>query len=135
MYEQIARNKRRTWLLIVGALVLLGALGFFLGWLFATGVAGLIIALVIAIALSVGSYRYGDRVVLASARAREVTPQEEPGLHQRPGGPGGHRPGGPFLRPAGARTPGRPASVDESTRGPSPVADGRAPGRLPPAAG
>ena len=81
MYEQIARNKRRTWLLIVGALVLLGALGFFLGWLFATGVAGLIIALVIAIALSVGSYRYGDRVVLASTRAREVTPQEEPRLH------------------------------------------------------
>ena len=81
MYEQIARNKRRTWLLIVGALVLLGALGFFLGWLFATGVAGLVIALVIAIALSVGSYRYGDRVVLASARAREVTPQEEPRLH------------------------------------------------------
>jgi heat shock protein HtpX len=81
LYEQIARNKRRTWLLIFGAVVLLGALGYFLGWLYSTGVAGLAIALVIATALSIGSYRYGDRVILASTRAKEVTPQEEPRLH------------------------------------------------------
>lgn len=81
MYEQIARNKRRTWVLIFGAVVLLGALGYFLGWLYSTGVAGLAIALVIAAALSIGSYRYGDRVILASTRAKEVTPQEEPRLH------------------------------------------------------
>jgi heat shock protein HtpX len=31
--------------------------------------------------MSVGSYRFGDRVVLASARAKEVTLQEEPRLH------------------------------------------------------
>ena len=81
MYEQIARNKRRTVLLILGAIVLLGALGFFLGWLYSTGVAGLVTALVIAIFLSIGSYRYGDRVVLASTRAQEVTPEQEPRLH------------------------------------------------------
>jgi len=81
LYEQIARNKRRTWVLIFGAVVLLGALGYFLGWLYSTGVAGLAIALVIAAALSIGSYRYGDRVILASTRAKEVTPQEEPRLH------------------------------------------------------
>jgi heat shock protein HtpX len=31
--------------------------------------------------MSFGSYRYGDRVVLASARAREVTREQEPRLH------------------------------------------------------
>lgn len=81
MYEQIAANKRKSILLILGALLLLGAVGYVLGYLWLTGPAGAVIALVIAAAMSVGSYRYGDRIVLASARAKEVTPEEEPRLH------------------------------------------------------
>jgi len=81
VYEAIAQNKRRSVLLVLGALVLLGALGYFLGYLFATGIAGAVIALVIAAALSIGSYLYGDRLVLASTRAREVSPEQEPRLH------------------------------------------------------
>ncbi|MDP9241945.1 MAG: M48 family metalloprotease [Actinomycetota bacterium] len=81
MYEAIASNKRRSVLLIVGALVLLGAVGYGLGYLFQAGVAGLVIALIVAAVLSIGSYRYGDRLVLASTRAREVTPEQEPRLH------------------------------------------------------
>ncbi|HEU4354563.1 MAG TPA: M48 family metallopeptidase, partial [Actinomycetota bacterium] len=42
---------------------------------------GLVLALVVAIVMSVGSYFYGDRVVLASTRAREVSPQDQPRLH------------------------------------------------------
>ena len=68
-------------LLVLGALLLLGAVGYGLGLLYQAGVAGLVVALVIALFLSIGSYRYGDRLVLASARAKEVTPQEEPRLH------------------------------------------------------
>jgi heat shock protein HtpX len=81
VYEAIARNKRRSVLLVVGALVLLGAVGYGLGYLFQAGVAGLVVALVVAAALSIGSYRYGDRLVLASTRAREVTAEQEPRLH------------------------------------------------------
>ena len=81
MYEQIASNKRRTWILMIGAVLLLGALGWVLGYLFATGPAGLVIAVVIAVLMSIGSYRYGDRIVLASSRAREVTLEQEPRLH------------------------------------------------------
>ena len=81
MYEQIASNRRRTWLLIGGAVILLGAVGYALGWIWQAGPAGLVIALVVAIALSIGSYAYGDRVVLASTRARPVTPDEQPRLH------------------------------------------------------
>jgi heat shock protein HtpX len=40
-----------------------------------------VIALVIAGFMSIGSYRYGDKVVLASARAREVGAEQEPRLH------------------------------------------------------
>ncbi|MGQ0669358.1 MAG: M48 family metallopeptidase [Actinomycetota bacterium] len=81
MYEAIAANKRRTVVLIAGALLLLGGLGYFIGYLYRSGPAGLVIALVIAILMSIGSYRYGDRIVLASTRAKEVTPEEEPRLH------------------------------------------------------
>jgi len=81
VYEQIASNKRRTWLLIVGAFVLLAAVGWAIGVLVADPVTGLVIALLIALVMSIGSYRYGDRVVLASARAKEVSAQEEPRLH------------------------------------------------------
>lgn len=81
MYEQIASNKRRTWLLILGAFVLLAGVGYALGILFDSPVVGLVVALVIAGAMAIGSYRYGDRVVLASTRAKEVTAEEEPRLH------------------------------------------------------
>lgn len=81
MYEQIASNRRRTWLLVFGSIVLLALVGYVLGTLFATGIAGMVVAVAIAIVMSIGSYRYGDRVVLASVRAREVPTEEEPRLH------------------------------------------------------
>ena len=81
MYEQIAANRRRTWLLIAGAFLLLGLIGYVLGSIAASGVVGLVIALGLAAVMSIGSYRFGDRVVLASARAREVTPADQPRLH------------------------------------------------------
>jgi heat shock protein HtpX len=81
VYEQIASNKRRTWLLMLGAVVLLGAVGYVLGLLYASGPAGLVGAVALAVLMSIGSYAYGDRIVLASTRAREVTPEEQPRLH------------------------------------------------------
>lgn len=81
MYEQIASNKRKTWVLILGAIVLLGAVGYVLGLLYASGPAGIAVAVGIAIVMSLGSYFAGDRVILASTRAREVSAQEQPRLH------------------------------------------------------
>jgi len=81
VYEQIAANKRKTALLFVLALVLLGGVGYALGLLTQSGPTGLVIALIVAVVMSVGSYLYGDRIVLASTRAREVTAEEAPRLH------------------------------------------------------
>ncbi len=81
MYEQIAANKRKTVLLIFGAIVLLGAVGYVLGIWYGSGPAGLIGAVALAIVLSLASFFGGDRLVLASTRAREVTPQEQARLH------------------------------------------------------
>ena len=84
MYEQIASNKRKTVVLIFGAIVLLGAVGYVLGLWYGgsgSGVYGLVGAVALALVLSLGSFFGGDRLVLASTRAREVTPQEQPRLH------------------------------------------------------
>jgi heat shock protein HtpX len=81
LYEQIARNKRRTVFIVLGALVFAGGLGYLFGLLLGVGIAGLIVALLIAAALSYYSYLYGDRLVLRAARARPVTHEEEPRLH------------------------------------------------------
>jgi heat shock protein HtpX len=81
VYEQIASNKRRTALLVVGAILFLGLIGYVIGMLTGFGMWGLVVAGAVAIALSVGSYFAGDRVVLASARAKAVTPEEQPRLH------------------------------------------------------
>ena len=82
MHEQIAANKRKTVLLIVLAVVFTGLIGWLIGYLFfAGGTAGLVIAVVLAAALSLGSYFFGDKVVLTSTGAKKVTPEQEPRLH------------------------------------------------------
>src|SRR5438093_9971465 len=81
MYEQIARNKRRTAFIIVGTLIFVGGVGYLFGLLLGAGIGGLIVALLISAVLSYYSYVAGDRLVLRAARARPVTPEEAPRLH------------------------------------------------------
>jgi heat shock protein HtpX len=81
LYEQIASNRRKTVVLILGAIVLLGAVGYVLGLFYASGVVGLVGAVALALVMSLVSFFSGDRIVLASTRAKEVTPQEQPRLH------------------------------------------------------
>jgi heat shock protein HtpX len=82
LYEQIARNKRRTALLVLGALVFAGGLGFLFSYLIVNnGFAGLVIALIIVGIGAAASYFAGDKLVLRAARAKPVTHEEEPRLH------------------------------------------------------
>ena len=81
MYEQISSNKRRTLLLVLGAVVFLGLVGYAIGFFVSSGPVGLVAAVAVAVVMGLGSYFAGDRIVLASTRAREVSAQEEPRLH------------------------------------------------------
>ena len=82
MHEQIAANKRKTVLLFVAAIAFTALIGYAIGYLFFYGgVAGVVIATILAVVLSLGSYFAGDRIVLASTGAREVTAEQEPRLH------------------------------------------------------
>ncbi|MGB4704255.1 MAG: zinc metalloprotease HtpX [Candidatus Saccharicenans sp.] len=81
MYEQITRNKVKSFLLV---LFFVGFV-FLLVWIFQEltgwGKGGFILALVIATMAAAGSYYYSDRIVLAISRARPVTREEFPYLY------------------------------------------------------
>ena len=78
MYDQIAKNKRRTAGLMAVFFVLVLAVGWAFGEWSGWGVGGLLIALVVVFAMSWGSYWYSDRIVLSISRARPVDKQREP---------------------------------------------------------
>ncbi|MEK7448421.1 MAG: zinc metalloprotease HtpX, partial [Planctomycetota bacterium] len=73
IYDQQKHNKQATWLLIFLFIIILVVLGFGFD-LFFTGAppAGTIIALVFAGISVLGSYYYGDKIVLAATGARPV---------------------------------------------------------------
>ncbi|MDQ3991412.1 MAG: M48 family metallopeptidase [Actinomycetota bacterium] len=81
MYERIAANRWKSVLLVALVLGLAAAIGWLIGALFAWGIAGVVLALAIAVIMSLVSYLAGDRVVLAVSGARPSTPQEHPRLH------------------------------------------------------
>src|SRR3972149_4426786 len=61
-------------------LTLLSAVLLALGYLFG-GQAGLIVALIFAAVMNIGSYWFSDKLALAMTGAKEVTPDQEPRLH------------------------------------------------------
>jgi len=70
-------NQAKTVLL----LGLLSALFLGLGYLFG-GVTGLVVAFGFALLMNLWTYWFSDKLALAMARAREVTPEQEPRLHR-----------------------------------------------------
>jgi len=69
MYEQIARNKRRTFVMLAAFVLLIALVAVALGILFQAGIAIVPIAIVLAIALAWGSYFYSDKIALSASRA------------------------------------------------------------------
>ncbi len=80
MYEQIAKNKRLSYFLIVVVTAILVVLGFAIGYASGLGWFGLVIAAAVALVLGLTSYYKGDSIVLATSRARQVTHDEAPQL-------------------------------------------------------
>lgn len=69
MYELIAANKRRSIALIASFSLIIVALGWVFGELTGFGYYGLVIAAMVAVAMSWGSYFYSDKIALAMSRA------------------------------------------------------------------
>lgn len=69
MYEQIASNKRRTFVVLFCFIVLIALAGTAFNYVIGYGVAGVIVAIAIAISMSFFSYFYSDKVALMASRA------------------------------------------------------------------
>ena len=89
MYEHIAKNRAKTILIMIGFVFFLSLIGFFAGMYFdyrygmgaAYSVALMVIALVIALLASFGSYYFSDRIVLSMTGARPVSREDDPRLY------------------------------------------------------
>ncbi len=81
---QQAANRRNSIILIGVVTLLLAALGFTIGYGTTGGVEGAFgvttIAIIVAMLLSLGSYFGGDKLVLATSGAKEVTQESAPQL-------------------------------------------------------
>ncbi|MCM8763165.1 MAG: M48 family metallopeptidase, partial [Candidatus Omnitrophica bacterium] len=80
MYEQIAENKRNSFLLISIILFILLLCGYFLGYALGTGIFGVIIAFAFSSLLILFSYFGGDKAVLSASAARLIEKKDNPQL-------------------------------------------------------
>ena len=82
LYQQIARNKRRTIYLLVVFFLLLALIGAAVGYLWlGSALGGVVIALVIGFIYAVSMIFQSTAVVMQMNHAREVTEQEAPQLY------------------------------------------------------
>src|SRR5947208_3437121 len=81
MYEQIARNKRRTFLMLAVFVLLIAGVAVALGFFFKAGVAIVPIAIFLAIAMAWTSYFASDRIALAASRAKPADGPEYARYH------------------------------------------------------
>jgi heat shock protein HtpX len=82
-FSEIGRNRRNSWLLVGVVIVVLGVLGGVIGYATGFGWGGVIVAVVIATLMSVGSYFAGDSLVLASSSAKEVPVANPPDQYRQ----------------------------------------------------
>jgi heat shock protein HtpX len=81
LYEQIAKNKRRTFLILAFFVVLVAGVALAFNFLIGFGLVGVVIAVVIAFAMAFFSYFYSDRVALAASRAKPADGPEYQRYH------------------------------------------------------
>jgi heat shock protein HtpX len=82
-YREIARNRRNSWILVFVVALVLAALGAAIGYASGFGWGGVVVALVVASVMSVGSYFAGDQLVLLSSGAHEVPAANPPDQYKQ----------------------------------------------------
>jgi heat shock protein HtpX len=77
-YREIDRNRRNSWLLVLIVALVLAAMGAAIGYATGFGWGGVVVALIVAGLMSIGSYFAGDQLVLLSSGAKEVPVADPP---------------------------------------------------------
>jgi len=80
MFDRIASNRRRSYVLVFLFVVLIAGMVYSSGLFFELGHYFAIPAVIVAVLMSWGGYYYSDRIVLSMSRARPVERRQEPYL-------------------------------------------------------
>ncbi len=82
MWEQIRSNRNRSIILVIGMGVLLCLLGYALGLYFlGSWIAGLAIALVVWLIMTIVAYFQGDSILLSQSKAKKISREDYPRLY------------------------------------------------------
>ena len=81
MWEQIRSNQIRSVVLTIGMGALLIIVGYFLGLAFGSAIAGLVIAILLWVILSLVAYFQGDSILLGMSGAKKIRPDDHPRLY------------------------------------------------------
>jgi heat shock protein HtpX len=81
VYERISANVRKSYLLMLGFIVLVAAVGWLFGYVTGVGYWGLVAAVVFSLLMTWGSYFNSDRIALAMSRAQPADPRTHLQLH------------------------------------------------------
>jgi len=77
IYDQIAGNRRLSYLLLFLFVLLIAGIGYVFGLYTELGQYAVPLAVIVALFMAWGSYYYSDRLVLSMSRARPVTHADE----------------------------------------------------------
>ena len=82
LYQQIASNKRKTWVLLIVFFLLLAIVGYAVGYLFMnSGIWGVTVALILGFIYALTMIFQSTEIVMSMNGAREVDRNEEPVLY------------------------------------------------------
>ena len=82
LFDQIASNKRKTWILLLVFFLLLALVGYAVGYLFMrSGLGGMFIALIIGLVYALTMIFQSTEIVMSMNGAREVDEQTAPDLY------------------------------------------------------
>ncbi len=83
-YDEESSNRRKSFLLVLIVMALMGAIGFAIGFAIGRtvtgGEVGIAVAVIIALVISLATYYTGDSLLLAASSAHEVSPNDVPQL-------------------------------------------------------
>jgi heat shock protein HtpX len=80
LYDEISANKRKSFFLLLLFVVFFLLVGWVFGQAYGSGGVGVLIALLMALFISLVTFYWGDRMVLGISRARPVDRKENPYL-------------------------------------------------------
>ncbi len=72
MYDQISSNKKKTWLIMSGFLIVIGLMGYFIGYYY-NDYSISIMMMIIALIYALVQYYFGAKMAIAMSGATEVT--------------------------------------------------------------